>query len=90
MIRLNNTSFITKSMPMAREILNELKWREDRDISKAEIWYVHRGAPDDTMIVSGADIVGLEHSFMVLADASIPYHRIFRIIYEGQMIFERK
>ncbi|UCF07231.1 MAG: DUF504 domain-containing protein [Thermoplasmata archaeon] len=77
-------------MPMPREILNELKWREDRDISRAEIWYVHRGAPDDTMIVSGEEIEALEHSFMVLADASIPYHRIFRIIYEERVIFERK
>jgi len=77
-------------MPLPREILNELKWRGDRDISKAEIWYVHRGAPNDTMIVTGDGIVDLEHSFMVLSDASIPYHRIYKIIYEGEVIFERK
>ncbi|UCE75008.1 MAG: DUF504 domain-containing protein [Methanomassiliicoccales archaeon] len=75
---------------MPREILNELKWREDRDISKAEIWYLHRGAPNDTKIISGNEIVNLEHSFMVLEEASIPYHRIFKIIYEGEIIFERK
>ncbi len=27
---------------------------------------------------------------MVLSDASIPYHRIFKIIYEGEVIFERR
>lgn len=77
-------------MPLPREILNELKWREDRNISKAEIWYVHRGAPNDTMIISGNEILDLEHSFMVLSEASIPYHRIFKIVYEGEVIFERK
>ena len=77
-------------MPLPRDILNELKWRDDRDISRAEIWYVHRGAPNDTMIVSGDRIAELAHSFMVLDDASIPYHRIFRIIYDNEVIFERK
>jgi uncharacterized protein (UPF0248 family) len=77
-------------MPLPREILNELKWRDDRDISKAEIWYVHRGAPNDTMIVEGGKIVELQHSLMVLEDASIPYHRVFKIIYDGDVIFRRK
>ena len=77
-------------MPLPREILNELKWRKDKNISKAEIWYVHRGAPNDTKIVTGNEILDLEHSFMVLAEASIPYHRIFKIIYEDKMIFERR
>ena len=77
-------------MPLPKEILNELKWRDDRDISRAEIWYVHRGAPNDTMIVTGEKIVDLEHSFMVLGDARIPYHRIFKIRYDEEMIFERK
>jgi uncharacterized protein (UPF0248 family) len=77
-------------MPLPREILNELKWREDRNLSKAEIWYVHRGAPNDTKIISGDEILDLEHSFMVLEDASIPYHRIFKIKYEDRVIFERE
>jgi len=77
-------------MPLPREILNELKWRENRNLSKAEIWYVHRGAPNDTMIISGNEILDLGHSFMVLSEASIPYHRIFKIVYEGEVIFERK
>jgi uncharacterized protein (UPF0248 family) len=77
-------------MPLPREILNELKWHHDRDISKTEIWYIHRGAPHDTMIVTGEKIFNLEHSFMVLAEASIPYHRIFKIIYDGEVIFDRK
>lgn len=76
-------------MPLPREILNELKWREDRNLSLAEIWYVHRGAPNDTKIISGSEILDLERSFMVLKEASIPYHRIFKIIYDGKVIFDR-
>jgi uncharacterized protein (UPF0248 family) len=90
MILLYIIHVIIVAMPLPKEILNELKWRKDRDISKTEIWYIHRGAPNDTMIVTGEMIVNLEHSFMVLTEASIPYHRIFRIIYDGDVIFERK
>lgn len=77
-------------MPLPRDILNELKWRADRELSKAEIWYVHRGVPNDTKIISGDEIIELERSFMVLEEASIPFHRIFKIVYDGQVIFERK
>lgn len=59
-------------------------------MSKAEIWYVHRGAPNDTKIITGDEILDLEHSFMVLEDASIPYHRIYKITYEDRVIFERE
>lgn len=76
-------------MPLPRDVLNELKWRDDRDLSKAEIWYVHRGAPNDTRIISGKEILDLERSFMIIEEASIPYHRIFKILYEGKVIFER-
>lgn len=40
-------------MTNPREILNELKWKKGCDISLSEIWYVHRGAPNDTMIIPG-------------------------------------
>jgi uncharacterized protein (UPF0248 family) len=80
-------------MPFPKDILNELKWRTQKDLTKAEIWYVHRGAPDDTMVVTGNDILDLEHSFMVISKSGIsshiPYHRIFKIVYENEVIFER-
>jgi uncharacterized protein (UPF0248 family) len=77
-------------MPRPRDILNELKWREDRDLVKAEIWYVHRGAQNDTKIITGADIMELDRPYMVLRDAEIPYHRIFKIVYNGEVIFRKK
>lgn len=76
-------------MSNPRDILNELKWRRDLDLEKAEIWYVHRGAPDNTKIISGKDIVTLEKSFMRTTTAMIPYHRIFKIVYNGEVIFKR-
>lgn len=74
-------------MPHIRDILNEIKWTND--LEKAEIWYVHRGAPNDTKIISGKGIVKIGKSFFDTATATIPYHRIFKIVYEGKTIFER-
>jgi len=76
-------------MKNPRIILNELKWRKEYNIEKAEIWYVHRGAPNDTMIISGSDILELQKSFMKTTSAMIPYHRIYKIRYKDKTIFER-
>ncbi|MCK4364623.1 MAG: DUF504 domain-containing protein [Thermoplasmatales archaeon] len=70
-------------------ILNELKWKQDCDLNQAEIWYIHRGAPNDTKIMSGKDIIKLDKSFIQTSTAMIPYHRVFKILYEKKVIFER-
>ena len=77
-------------MTNPRKILNELKWRENYSLEYADIWYIHRGAPNDTKIISGRDIVDLERSYMNTGSAMIPYHRIIKIIYDGKVLFERK
>ena len=74
-------------MPNIRDILNKIKWT--KDLKKAEIWYIHRGAPNDTKIISGSEIVSIGKSFMGTTTASIPYHRIFKVVYDGKVIFER-
>ena len=76
-------------MTNPRDILNELKWKQDYDFNQAEIWYIHRGAPNDTKIMSGKDIIKLNKSFIQTSNAMIPYHRIFKILYEKKVIFER-
>jgi len=76
-------------MPNLRDILNELKWSKKFNLDKAEIWYVHRGAQNDTKIISGKEIVSMGRSFMETATAMIPYHRIFKIVYKGKIIFKR-
>ena len=76
-------------MSNPKDILNELKWRKSFELEKAEIWYIHRGAPNDTKIISGKEVVKLGKSFMQTNTAMIPYHRVFKIVYEGNIIFMR-
>ncbi len=72
-----------------RDVLNKLKWTEGLDLNTAEVWYVHRGAPNDTKIISGAEITNLGRGFFDTKEATIPYHRIFKIVYDDEVIFER-
>ena len=76
-------------MKNPRIVLNELKWKKDYNFDLTEIWYIHRGAPNDTKIISGKDIIKLERSFMHTTTAMIPYHRIFKIVYLEKVIFQR-
>lgn len=70
-----------------KEILNEIKWT--KDINKVQLWYVHRGAINDARILSGKDIVRIEKSSLDTITATIPYHRVFKIVYDGKIVFER-
>ena len=80
---------LTKSMRSAKEALDMLRWREGYGLGRAEIWYVHRGAPDDAIIVKGSDVTELRASFFSVEDSEIPYHRVFRILFDGEPFFER-
>ena len=74
-------------MPHLRDIINEIKWTKDLD--KAELWYIHRGAINDTKILLGRHIIHIGKSSVQTEKATIPYHRIFKIVYEGKIIFKR-
>jgi uncharacterized protein (UPF0248 family) len=74
-------------MPHVRDILNRMKWT--KDLKKVEIWYVHRGALHNTKIVSGGEITNIGRSFLQTTTATIPYHRITKIVYGDVMIFNR-
>ena len=76
-------------MKNPRIVLNELKWKKDYNLDLAEIWYLHRGAPNNTKIITGKDIIKLEKSFMQTTSAMIPYHRIFKIVYQEKVIYNR-
>ncbi len=76
-------------MTNPRDILNNIKWNPNYSFSDIEIWYIHRGAQNDTKIISGNDILKLDKSFMHTTSAMIPYHRIFKIIYKKKVIFNR-
>lgn len=73
-----------------REILNKIKWDERMDFDQLEVVYLHRGAPDDLKRISGREIVNIGTSFLSLKGAEIPHHRIVKILYKGEVLFERK
>lgn len=76
-------------MVYPREVLNRLKWTEGEDLDEAVITYVHRGAPGDVMAISGSRVRSLDRMFFETDEASIPYHRILRIVYRGELLFEK-
>lgn len=76
-------------MVYPREVLNRLKWTKGESLDDATIWYVHRGATGDMMAIGGDEVLSLGRGFFDTADATIPYHRIVRIDYRGETIFEK-
>jgi len=73
-----------------RDVLNELKWHHRKDLDESEIWYIHRGAPEDTKIINGDEIKKIGRSFMYTEYGMIPFHRILKIVHRGKIVFERK
>jgi Protein of unknown function (DUF504). len=60
--------------------------------TEVTVCYHDRGAPGDQTCVEGERIVHLDAQFMEIASAhgltSIPYHRIRRITYRDQILWE--
>lgn len=75
-----------------RALLNEIKWT-GRDLSECKIYYINRGSPNDTAVVEGSQIKEIDKGFLILEgipyETYIPYHRIIRMEYEDQIIFEK-
>ncbi len=75
-----------------RDVLNEIKWR-GYDLSKVEISYINRGSPGGFNTVRGNKILRIESAFVILSnipfETYIPYHRIRKITYDNQTVFER-
>ncbi len=80
-------------MPTPRDVLNELKWRHDA-LDEAVVYYVHRGAPDDTRTVAGDRILELHQSWIEIpgpeGSTMIPYHRVLRIDRGDKTIWLRR
>ncbi len=81
---------IKSSFP--KEVLNELKWC-GYDLSKVEIYFINRGSPDGFNTVKGNKILRIEGAFVILTsipfETWIPFHRIRKITYDNQTVFER-
>jgi uncharacterized protein len=77
-------------MNKIRDILNELKWRKKYVFDDVQIYYIHRGAPNNTKMITGSEIISIGKTFLQTVEALIPHHRIFRIIYQKKLLFDRK
>lgn len=73
----------------ARDTLNELKWRIGFDLSRAQIWVSDRMRPEGGRVLSGAEIVSLEHRYFTTARATIPFYKVLKITYGDRVLFER-
>ncbi|HEX9340111.1 MAG TPA: hypothetical protein VF992_02930 [Thermoplasmata archaeon] len=74
----------------AREVLNELRWREPRRLSGAELWYADRAHPEGFRVIRGSEIVDLERRYFTTAGARLPYYKIVRIECAGEVLFIRR
>lgn len=72
-----------------RDILNKIKWYKNYDFNLIEIWYIHRGAQNNTKIIKGKDVLEIQKTFIKTNSAFIPMHRIFKIKYNKKIIFNR-
>lgn len=77
------------TMNKIRDVLNEIKWRKKYDTNEVRIWYVHRGAPNDIKVISGADVTSIQKTFLEIEDTMIPHHRIMKIMYKDIILFNR-
>ncbi len=73
-----------------RDILNKIKWASNYDCMLIQIWYLHRGALNNTRIIIGKDILEIQKTFIKTVSTMIPMHRIFKIKYKEKTLFKRK
>jgi len=79
-----------KEFHRARDILNELIWREGRSIKRAEIWYADRMNPLGYRIINGSDVTELGRGYFSTADSMLPYYKIMKISCGDSVLFERE
>jgi uncharacterized protein (UPF0248 family) len=72
-----------------RDVLNKIKWDKNYDFNFIQIWYIHRGVPNNTKIITGKDVLEIQKTFIKTVSAMIPMHRIFKIKYNEITLFER-
>jgi len=74
----------------ARDVLNELRWREGKSLKDSEIWYADRMKPEGYKIIQGGEISELGRGYFTIGETMLPYYKIVRITYRDEVIFERK
>jgi uncharacterized protein (UPF0248 family) len=63
------------------------------DFAAVAVVFIDRGAPGDRSQVGGREIAAIEGAHMVVetdrGQKYIPFHRVIRILYRGEVIWER-
>ncbi|HEX17469.1 MAG: DUF504 domain-containing protein [Thermoplasmata archaeon] len=72
-----------------RDILNRLRWKGDANFDEVRIWYIDRGAPNDVGVIAGKDVEKIGKSFIYTKGKAIPFHRVIRITYGDEVLFDR-
>ena len=81
-------------MRTSRRLLLRFYHDPGYDFSRVSVEYINRGAPADRSAVPGERILALDAQYLEV-DAGlrrityIPYHRILRILYDGEVAWER-
>lgn len=75
--------------PTARDVLNELRWRERDRLADATIWYRDRARSEGFRILLGSEIVDLERRYFTTTKGRLPYYKIERIDVGGKTVFDR-
>ncbi len=80
-------------MRTSHTLLLRLQHDPQYDFRKTSVEYINRGAPGDRSVVQGDRILKLEQGGMDIESdrgiTFISYHRIRRLIYDGETIWEK-
>jgi uncharacterized protein (UPF0248 family) len=73
----------------ARDVLNELRWKEPSRLAGAVIAYRDRTRSEGFRIIRGDEIEDLERRYFTTRGGRLPYYKIERIEEGGQIRFQR-
>ena len=73
----------------ARDVLNELRWRHPGRLATATIFYRDRTRPGGLCTIQGSEVVELERRYFTTRTGRLPYYKIERIEWGGEVLFDR-
>jgi hypothetical protein len=80
-------------MRTSHELLLKLKYDPRYIFGEVEVFFVDRGAPGDMSHIGGQEIRALDSYYFEIETEQgvkyIPYHRLRRIRYSGETVWER-
>jgi uncharacterized protein (UPF0248 family) len=73
----------------ARDVLNELRWKQPSRLADAIITYRDWTRPEGFRTLRGDDIIDLERRYFTTRAGRLPYYKIERIERSGEVLFHR-